>query len=383
MEYQSMSVSQAFQLIALLSLITLHLVHGKVNNTHGCYRAIYSFGDSLTDTGNLLSLISSPALFAPIKYLPYGETYFQKPTGRSSDGRLLVDFLAEACELPYLPPSLDKDANFNSGVNFAVAGATANNASFFVQRDITINIPPWSLDTQIQAFKYFKKFYCDRTPDCKDHFENALFLVGEIGGNDYNYLFLEGSSMEEIKIFVPFVVQRIRAAIETLIQENAKKFIVPGNLPIGCSPSYLSLYQSNSSSDFDSIGCLINFNNFSQYGNNLLQTMLKDVQKQYPNVSIVYADYYSAAMEIFKNPWKYGFQCDILRVCCGKGGKYNYSPPLSCDLNAALCTNPNQYFHWDGIHPTEAAYRTIANMFLHGTFTTPPLHLVDKDVYKF
>jgi hypothetical protein len=42
---------------------------------------MFSFGDSNTDVAYSGSL-----------HLPYGETYFHKPTGRNSDGRIIVDF---------------------------------------------------------------------------------------------------------------------------------------------------------------------------------------------------------------------------------------------------------------------------------------------------
>jgi hypothetical protein len=35
--------------------------------------------------------------------------------------------------------------------------------------------------------------------DCREILENSLFIVGEIGGNDYNYGFLIGKSIPEIK----------------------------------------------------------------------------------------------------------------------------------------------------------------------------------------
>jgi hypothetical protein len=58
------------------------------------YTSMFSFGDSLTDTGNLL--VSSPLSNHIVGRYPYGITYFHRPTGRCSDGRLVVDFLG-AC----------------------------------------------------------------------------------------------------------------------------------------------------------------------------------------------------------------------------------------------------------------------------------------------
>jgi hypothetical protein len=56
-----------------------------------CFDRVFSFGDSLTDTGNFL--LSVPEDFPdPARHLPYGHTFFGRPSGRYSDGRNLLDF---------------------------------------------------------------------------------------------------------------------------------------------------------------------------------------------------------------------------------------------------------------------------------------------------
>ncbi|CAA7402581.1 unnamed protein product [Spirodela intermedia] len=55
------------------------------------HTSIIRFGDSMTDTGN--ALIAEPELNQVLGNLPYGTTYFGLPTGRQSDGRLVVDFI--------------------------------------------------------------------------------------------------------------------------------------------------------------------------------------------------------------------------------------------------------------------------------------------------
>ena len=50
------------------------------------FPAIYNFGDSNSDTGG------GSAAFYPTGP-PCGETFFNRPAGRGSDGRLLIDFI--------------------------------------------------------------------------------------------------------------------------------------------------------------------------------------------------------------------------------------------------------------------------------------------------
>lgn len=50
------------------------------------FPAIFNFGDSNSDTGGL------SAAFGQAPY-PNGETFFRTPSGRYSDGRLIIDFI--------------------------------------------------------------------------------------------------------------------------------------------------------------------------------------------------------------------------------------------------------------------------------------------------
>lgn len=52
------------------------------------FDAIFNFGDSNSDTGGFNAAF-------PAQGSPFGMTYFKKPVGRSSDGRLIVDFLGK------------------------------------------------------------------------------------------------------------------------------------------------------------------------------------------------------------------------------------------------------------------------------------------------
>jgi hypothetical protein len=69
-----------------------------------CFDRMFSFGDSLTDTGNFL--LSVPEDFPdPARHLPYGQTFFGRPSGRYSDGRNLLDFFGNLPTLSVFSPS--------------------------------------------------------------------------------------------------------------------------------------------------------------------------------------------------------------------------------------------------------------------------------------
>jgi hypothetical protein len=57
------------------------------------YDSIFVFGDSYADTGNNPVAFRRRSLFDPVMRPPYGATFFGRPTGRESDGRLAIDFV--------------------------------------------------------------------------------------------------------------------------------------------------------------------------------------------------------------------------------------------------------------------------------------------------
>ncbi|KAI8002039.1 GDSL esterase/lipase [Camellia lanceoleosa] len=281
----------------------------SIKHSNGCYTSIFSFGDSIADTGNLACISESPQ---PPHFMlpPYGETYFHRPTGRCSDGRLVIDFIAEYLGLPLVPPYFGGQngsrMNFQEGVNFAVVGATALDIDFFEQRGIHNPFTNCSLGNQLDWFKRMLPSLCHTPSDCKKLLRNSLVLMGEIGGNDYNHAFDSGRNIEEIQSFVPPVINAIGFAINELIELGAVTLMVPGNFPIGCRPTYLTNFMSSNKEAYDpETGCLIWLNEFAMYHNDMLQIELNRIQKLHPYATIIYADYYNAAMRFFRSPIEY------------------------------------------------------------------------------
>ncbi|KVI06255.1 hypothetical protein Ccrd_015390 [Cynara cardunculus var. scolymus] len=320
------------------------------------FKKIYAFGDSYTDTGNTASA-SGPNAFTYVSNLPYGRTFFHHPTNRYSDGRLVIDFVAESLSLPYVPPYHNRKADTSFGVNYAVAGSTAIPYGFFVKNNLTLDIQPQTLQTQLAWFsKTLEGHKCKNTKstpnECKAVFGDALIWVGEIGANDYAYTV--GSS--------------------ALLNKGAKYVVVEGLPTTGCLTLSMALA---SESDRDDMGCVGSLNKQSYDHNTILQTKIQDLRKKYPQTVIVYADYWNAYRSVIKNAPRLGFK-ELYKVCCGSGGSpYNFDILATCgSQSSSSCQDPGQYINWDGVHLTEAMNKVVYESFLKGGFTHPPFGYV-------
>ncbi|WRX28268.1 hypothetical protein QQP08_020755 [Theobroma cacao] len=266
-----------------------------ITHVNGCFTSIFSFGDSFADTGNFLQIsLSEHSELPQSAFPPYGRTFFHHPTGRFSDGRLVIDFIAEDFRLPFLPPYFGgengRSNNFQKGVNLAVAGATALDDEILKERGITNPATNVTLGVELGFF---------------------------------------------------------RDVLSSLCSSSSVTFLVPGNLPFGCFPSCLTNFEGSDEEEYDPLtGCLTWLNQFSEYHNQLLQEELARIQEIHPHVNIVYADYYSAAIRFYLSPKQFGFRKETLtKACCGGGGPYNFNLSAICGypLVTSCCDDPSSY----------------------------------------
>ncbi|XP_022147171.1 GDSL esterase/lipase At4g01130 [Momordica charantia] len=365
--------------ISVLLLTVTAAAHSKCE-----FEAIFNFGDSNSDTGGFWAAFPAPA-----HYGPYGMTFFKKPSGRASDGRLIVDFLAQSLGLPFISPYLQSiGSDFRHGANFATLASTVllPNTSLFVT-----GISPFSLAIQLNQMKEFKfrvhQYYSSPHPKGwtqlppPNIFGKSLYTL-YIGQNDFTSK-LGAIGIEGVKQFLPQVISQIVDTIKELYKMGGRTFVVLNLAPVGCYPALLVELPHNSS-DLDEYGCLISYNKAVADYNAMLKKQLKRARKVVPNASLVYLDTHSVLLQLFQHPYSHGLKYGT-KACCGHGGgAYNFDPKVVCGnkkkikkriLEATACRDPYKYVSWDGIHATEAANKLVTLAILNGSYSDPPFSL--------
>ncbi|CAN6359555.1 unnamed protein product [Urochloa humidicola] len=369
-------------LFFLVSSILSCLIFGVSSGSSINITSMFTLGDSHIDTGNAV-IMAAPVIPVWIDKPPYGETFFGHPSGRFSDGRVIIDFIAEELGVPFLPAFLTNSTNISHGVNFAVGGATAIEVAFFETNGlVSFKLLNNSLDVQLGWFEQIKASVCNGSASegqeagCnKDCLGKALFFVGELGVNDYNFIWMAGKTEDEVRTYVPKIVDTISMAVERLINEGAVSIVVPGNPPTGCSPSVLTMRLSPNKTGYDHIGCLRNVNAVTRYHNLLLRAAVGGLRSKYPHARIIFTDFYEPITRILENPGHFGFGDEVLKACCGAGGgAYNWNGSAYCGMpGVAACGNPAAHVSWDGVHFTEATNRFVAEGWLRGPYAYPPI----------
>ncbi|KAL8028136.1 hypothetical protein ABFX02_14G140100 [Erythranthe guttata] len=363
----------------LIFPIVLLLTFSPSSYAKCAYEAIFNFGDSNSDTGGFYSAF-------PSQPSPNGMTYFSKPTGRTTDGRLYIDFLAQAMGLPFLSPYLQSiGSDYKHGVNFAVSASPVlqPNTSLF-----DTGVSPFYLAVQINQMKQFKarvdesKSQGETNLPQPDIFGKALYTI-YIGQYDISHD-IASLGADGVKQYGPQIVQEITNAIKELYRLGGRSFLVLNLAPMGCYAAVLT-QVSHDESDIDQSGCMISFNNAVRDYNSALKESLQQArQEELKDANVIYVDNHAIQLELYQNPTSHGLEHGITACCGYGGGSYNFDPQVFCGntkemngqkVTASACGDPEKYVSWDGIHLTENANKIKASAILSGSYFDPQFSL--------
>ncbi|KAE9588921.1 hypothetical protein Lal_00012521 [Lupinus albus] len=343
------------------------------------FAAIFNFGDSNSDTGCMA------AAFYP-EISPYGQTFFNEPVGRASDGRLIIDFIAKHLGFPFLSAYINSiGTSYRNGANFAAGSSTIlrQNKTYFDGGT------PFTLEIQTQQFNQFKartgkllasaknSSYINQFPR-PEEFAKAIYTL-DIGQNDIAAVINNGGK-EDFKVVVSNIIQYFSNQVQLLHGLGARTFWIHNTGPIGCLPVNLPMHNAIINPQvgyLDQNGCVKYQNEMAIMFNQELKNLVIQLRTLFSDASFTYVDIFSAKYHLISNAKQEGF-VEAYNICCGyhKDGYHLYCGNKAVikgkEIFAGSCKYPSKHISWDGVHYTDAANQWIANQIINGSFSDPP-----------
>ena len=267
---------------------------------------IYFFGDSLTDVGNVHNLSGIPA-----ESLPYDDA------GRASNGPIFADYLAQGLGFTATPST-------SGGNNYAFGGARTRYQLF--------GAPFMGILDQINAF----------TGLSGSADSQALYVVW--GGSNNLQDLIVGKKVDALGNPIPDLFSTVAdliSGIQSLYNDGARTFLVPNVPDLGLTPRV---------SEYGSQAVFI-ANLLSLQFNELLGLALTELDKTLADIEIIAFDTYGALNDIVANPGDYGLTDTTHRCYTGDDLKFTGG--------GSVCSTPESYLFWDGIHPTTTVHAIL------------------------
>ena len=274
------------------------------------YSAMYVFGDSLSDNGNLAEAYYHQNLPNPPSYQnsftngPVAAALLARQIGFTLTPSLWTAGFSD-------PNHLYGSGTYVPGTNYAVAGAEAAASGLGID-----------LANQVGAFSAYTQLKAD---------PNALYYL-EIGGNDVRNAALSGTGAPAVAAGV----QAELTAIATLAAEGAKNFLVVNVPNVGIIPEFAQ----------DNPSLVAAATQYTQQYNQLLAAGLASLALP-PAASITAFDLYDYNAGLISDAAALGFSDTADRCYTTTPLAATTSP--QCGTDAA---NINSFFYWDSIHPT-------------------------------
>ena len=296
------------------------------------YRAIYAFGDSLSDAGNLSNITSAAGATEPVSPPYYKEQYGSGSGTVFSNGPTWVQDLSIALGLGTLAPTTA------GGTDFAVGGAETGSTP---QNAGNSQLSAISLPSQLTQFQI-------STVVSKPS-ANALYTVS-IGGNDVlDILNKPTLTAQQQTDDVNAAVNNEISFLKQLVGAGAANLLVLNVPDLGKTPTVMTGAANSSNTPSAALDA---------EASQLSAAYNADLLSQLPligtaNVHVI--DAYKLIDSAVANPALYNLTNVTSPVWSG-----NYTSASSGTLATTSAAAQDQYLFWDQLHPTEAGHQAIA-----------------------
>ncbi len=311
------------------------------------YSALYAFGDSLSDGGNLSILTSPTGTTRPVSPPYYSEQYGKVGGSVFSNGPTWVQEVSIALGLGTLAPSLTGGTDFAYGG--ALTGSTPQNAS-----PATLAI---SLPAQLAQFKTQVP-----TPSA-----NALYTVS-VGANDLlAILSTPGLTAQQQTDDVNAAVANATGFVRQLVGAGAKTLLVLNVPDLGKTPDVTTRQPQTGTAP---TAIEAEATQISSAYNAALSSQLATIASA-NGVRILVVDANTLLNDAIANPAAYGLTNVTSPVYSGDNGSFSGA------LAASGAAAQDQYLFFDSVHPTETGHGAIADLAEQQLSGVPVLAVVD------
>ncbi len=302
------------------------------------YSAVYAFGDSLSDNGNIANITEAagqslhPMYFDSFPSL-MPTTAYEVSRKMTNSGPVWIESLAAGLGLPALPSTV-------GGTIYATAGANSTDNLPYVPPEHEAVL---SIEEQTQQFL---AQHGGMAP------ADALYAFSE-GGNDLLDAVTYATSLQQIGEITAASLQSFIGSVTAIALAGAHDVLVVNVPNLGLTPQ---------SRLMDSLmpGFADNLTLMSAAYNDALGISLSALDQQLAaigiDVNLMLLDSFGLVTDVVNNPQAYGFT-EADQACLG------FTPQQPC-------ANPDEYVFWDGAHPTVA---------LHNLAAAGALNLVDAN----
>ncbi|KAL2319170.1 hypothetical protein Fmac_033046 [Flemingia macrophylla] len=220
-------------LVAVLILVFCAMSAPKTSaDNNGGVPALFSFGDSILDTGNNNLLIT----LTKGNYPPYGRDFPGGiPTGRFCNGRNPSDLIAEALGVKatvpaYLGGSL-RDEDLPTGVTFASGGSGIDPVTSGIQGVL-------SLSSQLRLFEqYIERLKALVGEERASYIVSHALVLYSSGNNDIAITYYDTlTHLQPFSIYSDGLVSGSSKFIMSLYGLGVRRMWVFSTLPLGCLP---------------------------------------------------------------------------------------------------------------------------------------------------